>query len=206
MIDELRGIAIFVETIKSGPFKGAAEKLGLSPSVVSYHISQLEARLGNALIYRSTRKLSLTSEGATLLRYGEKILAEAILGKNLASSSCAVPSGVLKVSVPSALTRGPIADKIMAFSQSHPKISLWIDYTDERLDIIAEAYDLAIRVGDLPHSMLKMKQLGVLDRIAVCSPHYYKKQPEPTHLEDLAGWNWIKHDMVLDEGVFSKEG
>ncbi len=74
MIDDLKAIAVFAEMARQGSFRAAADVLGLSPSVVSYHVSQLEKRVGTALIYRSTRKLSLTHEGQVLYQHAQTML------------------------------------------------------------------------------------------------------------------------------------
>ncbi|GAA3918745.1 LysR family transcriptional regulator [Litoribacillus peritrichatus] len=80
MINDLKAIAVFAETAKHGSFRAAATTLGLSPSVVSYQISQLEARLGTALLYRSTRKLTLTSEGESLYKQAQLMVSAAKTG------------------------------------------------------------------------------------------------------------------------------
>lgn len=196
LIDDLRAMAIFAETIKQGSFKGAANKLNLSPSVVSYHVSQLEARVGNALIYRSTRKLSLTSEGEVLFRHAETMLGAAELGLGLVSANRETPSGVLRITVPTSLTRGALATRLAAFKLAFPDIELIVTYTDTRQDLIEGAIDLAVRVGRMGDSALMARHIGEMERKLVCSPAYYEAQPKPEKPEDLGGWDWIRHSML----------
>lgn len=105
MIDDLRAMAIFAQTIKQGSFRGAAKTLKLSPSVVSYHISQLEKRIGSALIYSSTRNLSLTHEGSLLYQHAQQMMDAARQGLSMVSAQQSLLSGKLTISLPSALTR-----------------------------------------------------------------------------------------------------
>jgi DNA-binding transcriptional LysR family regulator len=196
MIDDLRAIAIFAEMARQGSFRGAAKVLGLSPSVVSYHVSQLEKHVGIALVYRSTRKLSLTHEGEILYQHAKDMLASASEGLSKVSTENNEPGGKLTITLPSALTRAPINREIAEFCKLHRGIELHILYTDVRQDLIANGIDLAIRVGDMMDSSLKSKRIGQVERKLVCSPDYWKQQVEPNHPQDLTSWHWIKLAML----------
>ena len=196
MIDDLRAIAIFAEMARQGSFRGAAKVLGLSPSVVSYHVSQLEKHVGTALVYRSTRKLSLTHEGEILYQHARDMLASASEGLSKISTENNEPGGKLTITLPSALTRAPINREIAEFCKLHRGIELHILYTDVRQDLIANGIDIAIRVGDMMDSSLKSKRIGQVERKLVCSPDYWTQQVEPNHPQDLASWHWIKLAML----------
>ncbi len=206
MIDELRAIAIFAETIRQGSFRGAAKSLALSASVVSYHITQLEERVGTALIYRSTRKLSLTHEGEILYQHANDMLSSAQQGLSKVTSTGTEATGKLTVTLPAALTRAPITREIAQFSRLNPGVELHIGYTDERQDIIATGIDLAISAGHLPDSSLKSKRIGEVERKLVCSPEYWSQQKKPTRPKDLASWNWIKLEMLPNYRILLKPG
>ncbi len=105
MFDELKAIAIFAKTMETGSFRGCAKALGLSPSVVSHHIAQLEQKLGLTLLYRSTRKMSLTAEGEQLYEASKKMLEAIEHGLDSILPAAEKPSGTLKVSMPSILVR-----------------------------------------------------------------------------------------------------
>ncbi len=196
MIDDLRRIAIFAEMARQGSFRGAAKVLGLSPSVVSYHVSQLEKQVSTALVYRSTRKLTLTHEGEILYQHARDMLTSAREGLSKVSTDNNEPGGKLTVTLPSALTRAPINYEIAEFCKLHRGIEVHILYTDARQDLIANGIDIALRVGDMEDSSLKSKRIGQVERKLVCSPEYWAQQVEPNHPQDLASWHWIKLAML----------
>jgi len=206
MFDKLRAIAIFAETIKQGSFRGAATSFELSPSVVSYQITQLEQELSCILIYRSTRKLSLTDDGKKLYHYAQQMLNAAEQGINSLNKSRPQPIGKLSLSLPSALTKSPITSKLANFSKRYPKILLHIQYTDIRQNIIDQGIDLAIRAGEMSDSNLKMKKVGEIKRLLVCSASYFAKQPLITRPEELSEWQWIKLSMLPNYRVLIHKG
>jgi len=196
MIDELRSIAIFAETIKQGSFRAAAKALKLSPSVVSYQVTQLEKSVGTALIYRSTRNLSLTSEGKVLYQHALHMIQAAHQGLSQVSSEQQGLSGTLTITLPSALIKSELSKKISQFSQLHPCLHFKLFYTDKRQNLIHQGIDLAFRAGEMDDSNLMAKRIGEINRKLVCAYDYWKEHKKPTSLSDLATWNWIKLDML----------
>jgi len=196
MIDELRSMAIFAETIKKGSFRAAAKELKLSPSVVSYQVTQLEKSVGTALIYRSTRNLSLTSEGKVLYQYALSMIQAAHQGLSQVTSEIQELRGTLTLTLPSALIKSEISKKIAQFSKLHPCLNLKLFYTDNRQNLINKGIDLAFRAGEMGDSDLMCKRVGEINRKLVCAYDYWKENKKPTSLLDLAKWNWIKLDML----------
>ena len=205
MIDELRSVAIFAEVAKLGSFRSAATSLGLSPPAVSYHVSQLETRLGSALIYRSTRKLSLTHEGTTLFRYAQDMLESAQQGLIAVNSKSPEPVGKLVITIPTAMTRAPLTRQLAEFVEHFKRIELQIRYTDTRLDLVENGIDLAIRAGDMEDSNLKSRKLGNIARKLVCTPDYMALRKAPKDPRDLTGWEWIKLSMLPDERLLRRQ-
>ncbi len=206
MIDRLRQMAIFAKTIDHGSFRGAAKELRLSPSVVSHHISQLEENLGAALIYRSTRKLSLTRDGERLLVAARKML-EAVEGElqNL-SATADVPSGELRLTVPSVLSHSGITERIAAFSIAYPRIQLSVDYSDTRRKLIDDGYDFAIRMGPNSKNSSTSRSLFSVRRKLIASPFYVQSRPEVEDPNDLLNWDWISLAPVQNVPMkFSKK-
>lgn len=191
MIDRLRQMAIFAKTIDHGSFRGAARELRLSPSVISHHISQLEESLGVALIYRSTRKLSLTPDGQRLLAATHKML-EAV-ERELAdlSQSASAPSGELRLTVPSVLSQSHFIEQIAAFSNAHPRIRLSLDFSDSRRDLIDDGFDIAIRMGPKANASATSRKLFSVERRLVASVDYLASRSVPTDPTDLADWDWL---------------
>ena len=198
MIDNLRSIAIFAEAIKSGSFRTAAKSLGLSPSVVSYQITQLEQHLGTALIYRSTRKLSLTHEGNVLYQHAIDMLASIQMGVDKVTLDSHQPTGKLKISLPSVLTRSSFNLRLAEFCKQHSGIDFEIIYSDIRQDLIASGLDMVIRAGDMEDSSLKSIRIGAISRKLVCSSEYLQDKARPLHPDDLINWNWIRLAMLPD--------
>lgn len=196
MINDLRSIAVFAELARQGSFRRTASALGLSPSVVSYHISQLEKRLGCALVYRSTRKITLTHAGENLREHAQNMMTAAQQGLSEIGGNDRKPHGKLTLTLPSALTRSPLTARIGEFSRSFPEIALHILYSDRPHNLISEGIDLAIRAGNLPDSALKTRRIGQIERTLVCSPGYLNHHPTPKHPRDLANWNWIRLSML----------
>lgn len=195
-------MAIFAEVVKSGSFREAAKSLSLSPSVISYHISQLEDKTGSALLYRSTRKLTLSSDGEVFYQQVLKMLEAANKGIELLSCNQSEPTGHIRLSLPTALSNSLINYKIAEFALKHPKVSLQIDYSDTRTDIIDKRIDLTIRAGELDDSDLKSTKLGELERILVCSPAFYRKHQLPTSPADLSNWQWLKLEQLPNKRTF----
>ena len=206
MIDELKALAIFAETVKQKSFRGAAKQLNLSPSVVSYHVTQLEKRIGIPLLYRSTRKISLSHEGRILFNHATDMLDAAREGLNKISSNSPDPFGRLSIRLPSVLTRSPVNQKIAEFCLLYPGIEFHFSYSDVRQDLISNGIDLAIRVGGMEDSALKSRRIGVLERKLVCSPDYLLKHEFPHHPEDISAWEWIRLEMLAGARTLKKGG
>lgn len=192
MLDQLRQIAIFARTAEHGSFQGAAVALRLSPSVVSYHVSQLEAHLGVALLYRSTRRLALTPEGDRLLTSAQAMLAAADEGLTAIGAGAEEPSGPLRVTLPAVLAGFPITDRLAAFAVRHPKIRLTLDYADARRDLIRDGFDMSIRMGWLRDSALVARKLGEETRALVAAPALAARHERPETPEDLMRWPWLE--------------
>lgn len=190
MLDDLRPLAVFAKTVEAGSFRAAARQLGLSPSVVSHHVAQLESRLGLALIYRSTRRLSLTVDGTQLYQHAHAMLAAAEAGLNAMNDRAVEPVGELSISLPAFLASGPLMPQLTAFIERHPRVRLHMDFSDEKQDLIAQGIDLAIRIGALQDSALKAVRLLDLPRTLVAAPALLQGRAPQTPAE-LTRLDWI---------------
>ncbi len=191
MIDRLRQLAIFAKAAETGSFRGAAKVLDLSASVVSHHISKLESELGVALLYRTTRKLSLTRDGETLLRSAQEMVAAAERGLDDISAGSLEPAGRLKLTAPAVMAHSALIDRIAAFSEAHPRVDLEVGFSDVRRDIIAEGIDLAVRMGWLKDSSLKAKKVATEERVLLAAPSYLEGRERPEAPGDLEGWQFL---------------
>ncbi|NRD74224.1 LysR family transcriptional regulator [Shewanella sp. VB17] len=204
MIDELKAMAIFAHTVDEGSFRRAARILGLSPSVVSHHIKHLERRLGVALLYRSTRKLSLTSAGALFYPSCRDMLLAANSGLTQINQDCEQPTGCLKITLPSMLSQASIMENIATFIRLYPKIELQLNFSDRAVDLINEGIDMAIRIGPLKDSALKARLLFTMPRALVMSAEFAQQYPcnminDPNDLVQLP---WIGLSVRTTKKVF----
>jgi DNA-binding transcriptional LysR family regulator len=159
-------------------------------------VSQLEKSLGTALIYRSTRCLSLTSEGERLYQHTLKMIQAAQQGLNQVAAKKETLSGTLTLTLPSALIKSTLSNKIAQFSQLHPDLNFKLLYSDDRQDLIGKGIDLAFRAGVMDDSSLKSKRIGDINRKLVCSYDYWQKKEAAISPEDLSSWHWIKLAML----------
>ena len=196
MIDDLRSITLFVRTIELGSFRACAQHFNLSPSVVSHQISQLEEKHGVALLYRSTRKLSLTHEGQNFYEQAQQMVDAANKALDVLTGTSAEPVGKLTISFPASLIHSNLMNKVVTFSKNHPSIDLDLRFSDHRVDLISEGIDLAFRVGDMKDSSLKSKRIDVIKRKLVCTVDYLSQHQTPKHPEALQSWDWIKMQMM----------
>lgn len=200
MLDQLRALAVFARAAELGSFRAAGLALGLSPSVVSHHIQRLEQRYGVALFYRTTRSLRLTAQGQALLEAAKAMLVAAERGLDGLASDAEEPVGSLTIAVPAILALSPWIDHIGMFIRSFPKVSLALDFSDQRVRLIDEGFDLALRLGSLADSSLKAQKLGMVNRHLYASDVYAARWPQPTHPNDLAAWDWLTLQGVVQPG------
>lgn len=180
-------LLIFARVVEMGSFSRAAEHLGLPKSTVSRRISLLEEQLGERLMQRTTRRLKVTEFGQVLLEHARQVAAEVEAVANLAEHRQAVPSGRLRVSMPSDFANLLLTDMLGAFVALHPAISLELDLSPRRVDLLGENFDLAIRMGELPeNSLLAARRLTVFNNGLYASPGYLAEHGDPASPDELS--------------------
>jgi DNA-binding transcriptional LysR family regulator len=187
-VDEINALLAVAET-KS--FAAARRLLERDPSVISKRVSALERRLGVRLLERTTRQVALTDIGSALvdrLREGRTILTEAI---EEASSDAKQLRGRLRLAFPAAMGRLWLSDRLSDFLAMHPLLSLEIDYHESYVDLVAEGFDVAIRIGTLADSRLVAKKLASHRRVLCAAPKYVQRFGAPREPSDLAGHNCL---------------
>ncbi|WP_191576097.1 LysR family transcriptional regulator [Achromobacter insolitus] len=179
-------LLLVVELARAGGMSAAARELDVTPAAVSKRLAQIEARLGVRLFNRSTRRLSLTAEGEVYLENARRILGEIDDLDALIASRQAAPRGLLKVNAPLGFGRSYIAPAIAQFAQQYPEVSLQLQLTDRPADFVREAFDVAVRFGDLPDTSLIARKIAPNRRLVCASPGYLKKHGTPATPHDLA--------------------
>ncbi|MHC2220073.1 LysR family transcriptional regulator [Rhizobium leguminosarum] len=181
---EIEDLRTFVEVADAGGVTPAALRLGVSKSMVSRRLVRLEAELGVQLLARSTRGASLTEAGATFRDYAARVSAEIDLARDTILPAGEL-SGRLRVAAP--LSFGPthFASVLAEMASRHPQLQIQTSYSDRFVDMIAEGFDCAIRVGTLQDSNLIARRVGPLHGKYVASPAYIKAHGSPETPEEL---------------------
>lgn len=186
-------VAVFVRVAECGSFSAAAELLQLSRPAVSQAVSRLEQHLGARLLHRSTRKLSLTEAGAQMLdaaRAGIEMIAAAELQ---ISASQARPSGRLRITAPVAFGVLHVAPLLAEFGRRYPDIDIALRMNDSIVDMVAQGFDVAIRVSDPADSSLVSRRLAPVRHFAYAAPQYLARHGIPATPQELAGHRCLVH-------------
>ncbi|WP_144140359.1 LysR family transcriptional regulator [Paraburkholderia sp. BCC1884] len=180
---ESSAINVFVQVAETRSFVAAGRLLGISASAVGKRVSALEEQLGVRLFHRSTRSVALTAEGALFLERGRRILGEIEAAQVELSQRNLRPRGRLRVSLP--LVTEPFLSVMGQFKQAFPDVDLDLEFTDRRVDVIDEGFDVVIRSGDAPDSRLTARRLGAFSMLLVASPDYLARCGTPQKVNDL---------------------
>ncbi|MDR5752846.1 MULTISPECIES: LysR family transcriptional regulator [unclassified Caballeronia] len=202
-------LEFFVLLARHGNLAAAARELDLTPPAATKRLAQLEARLGARLVNRTTRSISLTTEGETYLHYATRILAEVREMEDAVSSSRSVPRGLLRVNATLGFGRTTIAPLVSEFARRNPHVEVQLDVTDRPVDLVESGVDLAIRFGSLPDKRLNARRVMTNRRFLCASPRYLEQHGAPTSLADLAGHQCIIHRQNDDaHGIwrFTRDG
>ncbi len=182
----------FVRVVEAGSISGAAERMGIAKSAVSRRLSDLEERLGAQLFRRTTRRLSLTDTGRSFYERCIRILADVEEAELAVSQEHAALRGCLRVAVPLSFGLLHLTPAITEFRDRHPQVEFDLDFNDRQIDLLAEGFDVALRIAELSDSSLIARRLATI-RTAVCaSPAYVESHGRPEHPDDLA-----EHDCLV---------
>jgi DNA-binding transcriptional LysR family regulator len=188
-VQDLNDLYFFAQVVEHGGFAAASRATGVPKSRLSRRIAQLEDSLGVRLIHRSTRRFAVTDVGRTVYAHGRAMAAEAEAATEAVERTRAEPQGVVRASCPILLAQGPIAPMVSAFLAAHPRVSVELEVTNRRVDVIAEGFDLALRVRQPPleDSELVIKLLGHDAGVLVGSPACLDRLGRPRAPAELAG-------------------
>ena len=186
---------LFARTVEAGSLSAAGRLLSISPAMMSKRLSRLEARLGVRLIHRTTRRLALTEEGASLHRDLVAILDAIQQAEQRVTNRHRTASGPLRISAPTSFGRLHVAPHVARFLQQHPRVDLQLNLTDAYEDLLAQRIDVAIRItSDIP-AHLEGHHLAANRRILCASPAYLAAHGLPEKIADLA-----HHHLLAAEG------
>lgn len=188
---DLNELLIFVKVAEKQSFTEAARDLGLPKATVSRKVRDLEERLGTRLLARTTRRVAPTEAGQILQEYCARIAQEVDDAEAAVSRMQSVPRGTLRISAPFTLGLAWLAPISAEFLVMHPGIRLILELSNARVDLVAQGYDLAIRVGALDDSSYASRPLGRIVQRLYASPAYLDAQGRPSRPEELSGYDTL---------------
>jgi DNA-binding transcriptional LysR family regulator len=191
-MDDLNDILVFARVAELGSFTSAARRLALPKSTVSARVARLEERLGARLLERSTRKLRLTDAGARYLEHARRAIVELEHGASAVENFRSAPGGVLRVTAPVVLGQAFLPPIVSEYVQLHPQVQLFVDLSNRRVDLFEEGFDLALRAGALPDSMLVARRLGRAGARLYAAPDYLLRCGVPATPQELAGHSLLE--------------
>ncbi len=184
-MDRFEAMRVFCAVIEAGGFAAAAERLGVSTTAVSRHVSQLEAHLNVRLINRTTRRMSPTDEGFAYFERCTQLLADLEETETSVSGLARRPRGRLRLTAPIALATLRLAPAFAEFSRRYPDITLDLVLSDSVSDFAEEGLDMAIRVGRVGSDNLVARRIGETTVLAAASPGYLARAGAPAEPNDL---------------------
>jgi LysR family transcriptional regulator for bpeEF and oprC len=194
-VQGLQALLAFSETVKHGGFAAAARELGTSPSTLAKAVGRLEATLGLRLFHRTTRQVSLTTDGERLFQRCQRVLAELEELQTEAAGARAAPSGTLRIDMPIVFGRMVMLPLLARLLQQHPTLELDARFTDTYADLVKDSIDVVIRVGELQDSTLVARRFASQHLLLVAAPGYLRRHGTPQALEDLSAHRQILFRM-----------
>ena len=195
-MEHLTGMAVFAKVAETKSFSAAAERLGLSKSAVSKHVTRLERALKARLLNRTTRRLSLTEVGATFYEHCARMLAEAEAAELAVSRLYAAPRGVVKITSPAAFGNVQVAPAIPDLIARYPELTVQVVMNDRPVDLVEEGYDVAIRVTDQPPPGVVARKLMTVRWIVCAAPAYLREHGTPRAPQDLKEHNCLFYSFL----------
>jgi LysR family transcriptional regulator for bpeEF and oprC len=199
-MQDLRALVIFVKVAERKSFVGAATELGMTQSGVSNAIHRLEAQLDVPLLTRTTRRVSLTEDGAAFYERCRQVIADLEEAELVLKEARLKPLGRLRIDMPVAFGRLKVVPLLGEFRAQYPEVKLALSFTDRFVDLVEEGVDVSIRLGALADSSLVARRLTETHFRVVGSPEYFQVHGRPKTPDELAAHNCLaftRHDTRL---------
>lgn len=190
----------FVRTVEAGSLTAAADQLDLAKSAVSRRLAELERRLGASLLTRTTRRLTLTDAGHVYYERAREILAAAEAAEAAVQASTTRLSGRIRLAAPLSFGIRHLGPAIREFTALHPNIEFDVDLNDRQVDLVAEGFDLAIRIAQLKDSELAARRLASVRRRVLASPGWWAEHGLPASAGELARHRSLEYSNAPQSG------
>ncbi|HBO95789.1 MAG TPA: LysR family transcriptional regulator [Gammaproteobacteria bacterium] len=189
------GVSEFVAVAEAESFTAAAKRLGISTAQVSRQVSALESRLSTKLLYRTTRKVSVTEAGQTYYQYCRQVLDGLEEAERAMTNLQLIPKGKLRLTAPVTYGEKVIAPLVNDFILRYPELEVQLNLTNQKLDLVGGGYDLAIRLGKLEDSSMMAKRLSSRTLYVCASPEYLSTYGVPHSLSELDRHNCLQGNL-----------
>ena len=194
-MDRFKEIDAFVQVMDHGSLAAAALAEGVTPVMMGRRLDALEHRLGTQLVIRTTRRLTLTDQGASYLDECRQLLARWDEAERAVSSQHQRASGHLIVSAPAAFGRLHVAPHASAFLAANPAVQISFNLTDRVVDLVREGYDLGLRIGGQIDPNFVAIKLATNQRVVCGTPSYFQRRGKPQTLDDLRQHNCLAFNL-----------
>jgi DNA-binding transcriptional LysR family regulator len=184
-MDKLKAFESFVSVAQKGSLTAAANAEGVAPAIIGRRLDGLESHLGVKLLVRTTRRITLTHEGSAFLEDCQRLLADVANAEASVSAGGLKASGHLRITAPAGFGRRHVAPLVPQFCTAHPDVTVSLNLSDRVVDLAAEGFDCAVRVGDLPDSSLVSVRMADNRRLCVATPEFLKRHGTPQTPNDL---------------------
>ena len=191
-MDTLFSLKVFRHVVQNGSFTRAAEQLNISTAMASKHVSHLENTIQAKLLHRNSRNLHLTEAGEEYYRQCSYALDTLDTAAQKAAGGTDKPQGMLRVTMPLWFANSLLSSWLVEYRERYPEVTLDLVLDNRHVDLIAEGFDLALRVSKTPNPSLIVKPLAVIQFVLVASPEYILQHGKPTTLEEVG-----KHQAIL---------
>lgn len=202
----LERLRSFVRVAERGSLSAVARELGVGQSTITRHVRELEEAVGVPLLSRTTRRVTLTEEGSRYYANSVQILRLVEQAGDEARGTRGAPAGTIRISCTVAFGIRQVTRLIFAFQDQYPDIGIDLSLTDERIDLVREGVDLALRLGPLTDSSMKLKSLGQSRRVLVAAPAYLAARGRPVAPSDLSAHEGIRLSNIAGSDMLALTG
>jgi len=197
-MDTIDGMQTFIAVAKQKSFTGGAKVLGISTKLASKYVAQLETRIGAQLLHRTTRSVTLTETGAAYLERCIPILDQVNELEGVIQARQSELAGPIRICAPTSFGSNELIEALNIFKQVNPKVAIDLQLSDQRVSIVEDGFDLAIRFGDLEDSTLIARKLSDMKVVVFSSPEYLEKHGRPKHPDALATHDCLVFSSSVD--------